>query len=193
MLDAQDPPKTPEELTNTTLEGILINHNFTWMPPNREDCPCMECQGFIDREEALERESIWPHDEDYTIGLTDSGAGTCPCGKPIEQFRDYSPSKKATIVSAVRHVLVSFYTVTKVSSLITTSLPGPYTFKSVVKVRVHRWCVLETREDLDMETQARNILLLEGLPDKGKRLLGRYFEEQPEQSNTNAQGTGSQC
>jgi len=160
---------TPEELTNTSRDGILINHNFTWMPWEREDCPCSECQDQLDREEVLDREAMWPHKEDYTIGLTNSGSGTCPCGKAIEQFQDYSQAKKSRIVSAIRHVLVSFY----------TDSGGEYTYKTVTKVRVHRWCVLETRENLDMENQVRNILLLEGLPDKGKRLLGRYFEEDP--------------
>jgi len=143
------------------------NHDFTWMPKDREDCPCNECQDFLDREEDLDRQAVWPHKEDYTIGLSDSGFGTCPCGKLIEQFNNYSTTRKVRVVSAIRHVLVSFYTITSLG------------YKGVIKVRVHRWCVLESREDLDTQNKVRDILLLEGLPVNGRKLLGQYFEEAP--------------
>lgn len=167
---------TPEELTNTTSDGLLVNHNFTWMPSKREDCPCIECQDLLEREEALDHHSIWPHRDDYTITLVDQGFGNCLCGKPIEQFNDYNAKKKARVVSAKRHVLVQFFTT---MSLGGDSLP----FKGITRVRLHRWCVgyvgMESRQDLDMEHQVKGILMVESLPEKGIEILRNLFEENP--------------
>lgn len=140
-------------------------HDFTWMPNYPSDCPCSECQDFIDFQDQHERTQMWSYVDNWNIQITDSGRGECVCGLPIETYD--STLNKELYIKAVKHVLVQVFGL--------VDLGDGVPFTSVSRVRVHPECVLKTRPDLDMENHAKSVLILEDLPPRAKIRLGKLY------------------
>ena len=130
------------------------------MPNNPEDCPCAECQDHITREEALDRESIWPWKSAFRIETrADLPTVPCPCcNAPIESLNDYDPKGKQSIKKAVVHVLLS---------LLVRRNWGTGSFLDVQKIHIHPGC-----ED-------KLHLLPDYVPDRAKTQVSRLAQTLP--------------
>jgi hypothetical protein len=141
-----------------------INHNFTWMPSEITDCPCDECQDHIDREAALERESIWPWRLNWRVHLLKGGKpATCPCGEYLKTVQDFNPKKKEMYLHTEPHIMVQVYG--------KKSLGDGIYYPGVSDVAMHLKCGArpinpDDRSAWDMETQSMNVLILESLPGR---------------------------
>ena len=155
-----------QDLEEEVQDPGYVNHDFTWMPSDMADCPCDECQDQIDREAARERKAIWPWRLNWRVHILKGGKpGTCPCGEYLETVQDWDHKKKEIYFRTEPHILVQVYG--------QKSLGDGFYFTAVTDIPMHIKCGTkvinsENRIDWDMETRAKDVLVLESLPDQAK-------------------------
>jgi len=151
-------PKKSELEPDSDLDYIAAYHDFTWMPGDPEDCPCDECQAQVDRELIRDRTSVWQYKRDWHISKTrDVPTRSCVCGKVIDSIAQYNSKKKTNTRSSVSHILIQTFGPIDIGD----GIP----FSGVTRIHTHTECAAKLRGDLDMENQARSILVIESLPD----------------------------